>query len=200
MKKVLLSAIFSITGIVGIAAQSQYVLPIDGNVNLRTAASKTAAKAGTLTASDLLPCLEELDGWYKVNYDGKDAFVSMSVARTCDAIVPEEIFGKDLGSAKAWDKTRHQGLIKITRIDQDHAFIQMEWMRVNLPAESYSYIATVKDGKITATHSSGVWVDPDRPLNEILNDLYPLEKQIPVGFDEFNNTIFFNGAEFSEYE
>ncbi len=57
-------------------AQSLYVSSMKGNVNLRTAPSTTSAKAGTLKSTDLLPCIEELDDWYKVSYNGKEAYVS----------------------------------------------------------------------------------------------------------------------------
>jgi len=201
MKKLILTAVCVLAAVVGAAAQSQYVSSMKGNVNLRTAPSTSAAKAGTMTAADLLPCLEELDGWYKVDFNGKPVFVSQSVATTCDAVVPEEMFGKDLTSSRPWDKIRHQGSIRIDKIDSNHVFIHMDWMRVNLPAESWSYLATLKDGRIIATHSSGMWVDSeDRPLKDILEEVSPLDKPVPVGYGEFNNTIYFNGAEFSEFE
>lgn len=47
-------------------AQAQYVASTKGDVNLRASASTTAAKVGTLAKTDLIPCLEFLDGWYKV--------------------------------------------------------------------------------------------------------------------------------------
>jgi uncharacterized protein YgiM (DUF1202 family) len=181
------------------SAQSMYVTPMKGNVNVRTAPATSAAKAGTLTESDLMPLLDEADGWYKIDFNGKEAYVSQSVASICEAIVPSEIFGKDLASSEPWDKIRHQGTIRIDKIDKDHAFIYMEWMRVNLPAESYSYMAELKDGKVLATYGCGIYIDSDRPLNEILEEMSKLDKTIPVGYDEFNNTLYFNGAVFSEY-
>lgn len=183
------------------SAQAMYVFPIKGTVNVRTAPSTSASKAGSLTTSDLVPCIDELDGWYKIDFNGKEAYVSQSVATTCEAIIPEEMFGKDLVSSKPWDKIRHQGLIRIDRIDNsDRALITMEWMRINLPAEATTYLADIKDGRIVATHACGMYVDLERPLPEILEESVTLDKPIPVGFDEFNNTIYFYGAEFSEYE
>lgn len=78
--------------------------------------------------------------------------------------------------------------------------IHTDWMRVNLPAESQSYVAELKDGKITAKYSCAKYVDEGKPLKEILNEMEKLEKPIPMGFDEFNNTLYFNGGEFSEFE
>ena len=176
-----------------------YVSSTKGNVNIRTAPSTGAAKAGTLSANDLVPYLGEVDGWYKIDFNGKEAYVSQSVASTCEADIPAEMFGKDLDSSEPWDKTRHQGTIRIDKIDDTHAFIYMEWMRVNAPAESYSYVAELNDGKVIATYGCGIYVDKDMPLKEILGEMSQLEKKIPVGFDEFNNTLYFNGAVFSEY-
>lgn len=172
-----------------------------GNVNVRTAPSTTAQKVGSLSTSDLVPCLEELDGWYKVDLNGKVGFVSQSVATTCDAVIPAEMFGKDITSSQPWDKIRHQGTIRLDKIDDKHAAIHMDWMRVNLPAESCTYIAEIKDGKVIAIYGTGTWVDIERPLKEILEDMgEPLEKAIPIGFNEFGNTIYFNGAVFSEFD
>lgn len=181
-------------------AQSLYVSSMKGNVNLRTAPSTTAAKAGTLSKADLLPCLEEIDGWYKVDLDGKEAYVSQSVATTCDAVIPEEMFKKDLTSNGPLDKTRFQGSINIEPIDRTHALITVNWMRVNLPAEDTYYLAEIKDGRITATHGGATYVDSSSPLASIKEELGQLDKPIPVGFDEFNNTIYFDGAEYSEFE
>lgn len=94
-------------------AQSLYVSSMKGNVNLRTAPSTISAKAGTLKSTDLLPCIEELDDWYKVSYNGKEAYVSKSVTTTCDAIIPESMYNKDIQSNGALDKIRFQGSIYI---------------------------------------------------------------------------------------
>ena len=183
------------------SAQSTYVTSMKGNVNVRTAPSTTAQKAGSLSTSDLVPCIEELDGWYKIDFNGKDAYVAQSVATTCDAVIPDEMFGKDIESSEPWDKIHHQGTIRLDKIDQKHAAIHMEWMRVNLPAESSTYMSEIRDGKVVATHCVSTWIDTDRPVKEILEDMgEPLEKTIPVGFNEFDNTIYFNGAVFSEYD
>ncbi|MCM1483182.1 MAG: SH3 domain-containing protein [Muribaculaceae bacterium] len=200
MKKFVLSTLIVLSGMATAYAQSMYVMSMKGNVNLRTAPSTSAAKVGTLTPADLLPCTEELDGWYKVDYNGKEAYVSQSVAATCDAVIPEGMFGKDLESSKPWDKIRHQGSLTIKKIDNEHAVIYMDWMRINMPAESYTYIATIKDGKVIATHYGHAWVDTEMPMSEILADMLPLEENVPVGYNEFNNTLYFEGAEFSEYE
>lgn len=183
------------------AAQSLYVSSMKGSVNVRSAASTAAPKIGTLSKDDLIPCLEELDGWYKVDLNGKVGFVSQSVASTCDAVIPDEMFGKDIESSEPWDKIRHQGTIRLDKIDQNHVAIHMDWMRVNLPAESTTYIAEIRDGKVVATHCAATWVDTERPIKAILEDMgQPLEKPIPIGFNEFGNTIYFNGAVFSEYD
>ncbi len=182
-------------------AQSQYVFTTKSSVNLRKAASTASAKAGTLTKGEMLPLVEETDGWYKVDVNGAPAFVSQSVASVCDANVPAEMFGKTLGSSEPWDKIRFEGSITITPVGKDHAVINMEWMRVNLPAESWNYMATVKDGKVVATHNLGMsWIDPDQPYETLMEEAEPLAIPLPVGFDEFNNTLYFNGAVFSEFE
>lgn len=182
-------------------AQSQYVVSSGkGSVNLRTAPSTTAAKAGTLTKSDLFPLVEALDGWYKISYNGKDAYVSQSVSTTCDAAIPEEMYNKSLGSNGPLDKIRFQGDITIERVDKTHALITVNWMRVNLPAETQYFLADVKEGQITATHGGVSYVEASSPVASIKNELSELEKPIPVGFEEFNNTIIFNGAEYSEFE
>ncbi len=180
-------------------AQAQYVASTKGDVNLRASASTTAAKVGTLAKEDLIPCLEFLDGWYKVEYNGKPAYVSESVTRTWDTMIPAEIYNKNLTSNMAKDKIRFQGDITIEPVDKDHVLITENWMRENLPAETVCYLADVNEGVITATHS-GMWIDADIPVATIKEEFSALEKPLPVGFDEFNNTIFFNGSEFSEFE
>ena len=181
-------------------AQSLYVSSMKGNVNLRTAPSTTSAKAGTLKSTDLLPCIEELDDWYKVSYNGKEAYVSKSVTTTCDAIIPEGMYNKDIQSNGALDKIRFQGSIYIEPVGKTHALITVTWMRVNLPAETQYYLADVKDGKIVATYSGVSYVDSSTPVSDIKDQLSQLDTPIPVGFGEFNNTIYFDGAEYSEFE
>lgn len=181
-------------------AQSLYVSSMKGNVNLRTAPSTTAAKAGTLSKAELLPCLEELDGWYKVDINGKEAYVSQSVATTCDAVIPKEMFKKTLTSNEPLDKIRFQGSINIEPVGPAHALINVNWMRMNLPAEDTYYLAEIKDGRIVATHEGVTYVDSSEPLSEIKEKLSQLDSPIPVGFDEFNNTIFFKETEYSEFE
>lgn len=200
MKKILATVALIFPFSFGCAAQSLYVLSSNGNVNLRTAPSKSAAKAGTLTYGELAACVEELDGWYKISYNGKDAYVSNEVSTTCDAFIPQEMYKQDIKSSRALDKIRFQGSLRIDPIDKTHVMITTEWMRVNLPAETTCYLAEVKDGMITATHAAGTWVDCDSPISAIMEEMFPLDKTIPVGFDEFNNTIYFNGGEYSEFE
>ncbi len=182
------------------SAQSQYVSPMKGNVNLRTEPSTTAAKARTFSKAELLPLLEELDGWYKVDNNGTEAYVSQSVATTYDAVIPKEMFRKNLTSNKPLDKIRFQGSINIEPVDRAHTLINVNWMRVNLPAEDSYYLAEIKDGMIVATHGGATYVESSEPLSEIKEKLILLDSPIPVGFDEFNNTILFKGAEYSEFE
>ncbi|NPD82621.1 SH3 domain-containing protein [Prevotella sp. PINT] len=200
MKKASLTIVFLLVGLYAIQAQSLYVSSMKGNVNVRTAPSTAAAKIGTLAATVLVPCIEELDGWYKIEFNGKEGYVAQAVATTCEANIPLEMFGKYFTSSKPLDKIRHQGTISIDKIDNTHVMIHTDWMRVNLPAESQSYVAELKDGKITAKYSCAKYVDEGKPLKEILNEMEKLEKPIPMGFDEFNNTLYFNGGEFSEFE
>lgn len=201
MRKSIIIAICLGFSIWGASAQSMYVSSMKGNVNVRTAPSKTAPKAGSISTADLVPCIEEVDGWYKIDLNGKEAYVSQSVAATCEAVVPDEMFGKSLESSEPWDKIRHHGFFSLEKIDNNHAAIHMDWMRVNLPAESSTYIAEIKDGKVIATYGVGTHVDTKRPLKEILEEMgEPLAKPIPLGYDEFGNTLYFNGAKFSEYD
>ena len=148
-------------------AQSQYVSPMKGNVNLRTEPSTTAAKARTFSKAELLPLLEELDGWYKVDNNGTEAYVSQSVATTYDAVIPKEMFRKNLTSNKPLDKIRFQGSINIEPVDRAHALINVNWMRVNLPAEDSYYLAEIKDGMIVATHGGATYLESSEPLSEI---------------------------------
>lgn len=200
MKKLITLTAGLVLSVVGASAQSMYVKSQNGNVNVRTAPSASAQKVGSLTPADLALCVDNLDGWYKIDFNGKEAYVAQSVTATCDAVIPAEMFGKDIQSSKPWDKIRHQGTIRLDKIDDKHAAIHMDWMRVNLPAESTTYIADIKDGRIIVTHGTGMWIDTDKPLKKIMEEMgEPLSKPIPVGFDEFGNTLYFNGATFSEY-
>jgi len=98
------------------------------------------------------------------------------------------------------DKIRFQGSINIEPVGPAHALINVNWMRMNLPAEDTYYLAEIKDGRIVATHEGVTYVDSSEPLSEIKEKLSQLDSPIPVGFDEFNNTIFFKGTEYSEFE
>lgn len=202
MKKIMTFCLTTIFAMSSASAQSTYVSSMKGNVNVRTTPSTTAQKVGSLSTSDLVPCIEELDGWYKIDFYGKPAYVSQSVVSTCDAVIPEEMFGKDIESSEPLDKVRHHGFFGMEKIDDSHAAIHMEWMRVNLPAESSTYIAEIKDGKVIATYGVGIYVVTDgRSIKEIIEEMgEPLAKPIPVGFNEFDNTIYFNGAVFSEFD
>lgn len=185
-------------------AQAMYVASTKGNVNLRSAPSTTAAKVGQMTEADLLPYIDMVgdgeNGWYKVDNNGKEAYVSVSVSTTVDAEIPDEMFGKSIDSDKPWDKIRHQGSIQISKIDDNHAIISMDWMRVNLPAESYYYLASLKDGKVVATHQILGYADKDTPMAEIMENADDLDKPIPVGFEEFNCSLIFEGLTFSMYD
>lgn len=199
MKRITLATALFAAALCG-NAQSLYVTPMKGNVNLRTAPSTTAAKAGTMTRSDMLPLVEELEGWYKVDHNGQTVYVSQSVSTTCSAEIPEEMYGKNLTSNGPLDKIRFQGDITIEPIDKNHVRIMVGWMRINMPAEMLYFLAEVKDRKIVATHGGASCIEAGSPIDTMKEELYELEKPIPVGFDEFNNTIYFNGAEYSEYE
>lgn len=179
---------------------AQYVASVKGNVNLRASASTSAAKVGTLAKGDLRPCLEELDGWYKIEFEGKPAYVSQSVTRTWDETIPTEIYKKGLTSNEPKDKIRFQGDLTIEPIDKSHVLITENWMRTNLPAETIYYLGEVKDGKILATYGGVSYVETDTPIATIKEELGKLDNPLPLGFDEFNMTIFFNGVEYSEFE
>lgn len=199
MKRITLATALFAAALYG-NAQSLYVTPMKGNVNLRTAPSTAAAKAGTMTRSDMLPLVEELEGWYKVDHNGQTVYVSQSVSTTCSAEIPEEMYGKDFTSNGPLDEIRFQGFLTIKPVDKDHVLITVNWMRINLPAEMLYFLADVKDGKIVATHGGASYVEADSPVATMKEELGELEKPIPVGFGEFNNTIYFDGAEYSEYE
>lgn len=183
-----------------VSAQDQYVLSSNGNVNLRVSPTTSAAKAGTLSRFSPVPLVEELDGWYKVEAEGKTAYVSQSVTNVCDALVPKEIYGKNLTSTDALDKIRFQGDITIEAVDNSHALITVNWMRLNLPAETEYFLADVKEGRITATHSGISYVDCSSSPSSIREELFELDHPLPVGFDEFNTTVYFNGGSYSEFE
>lgn len=199
MKRITLATALFAAALCG-NAQSLYVTPMKGNVNLRTAPSTTAAKAGMMTRSDMLPLVEELEGWYKVDHNGQTVYVSQSVSTTCSAEIPEEMYGKDFTSNGPLDEIRFQGFLIIEPVDKGHVLITVNWMRLNTAAEMQYFLADVKDGKIIATHGGASCPDADSPIATIKEALDELEKPIPVGFDEFNNTIYFDGAEYSEYE
>lgn len=189
-----------ITMAVGSHAQEQYVYSPKGNVNIRTAASVSASKGGTLQKGEMLPLIEETDGWYKIDVNGKPMYVSQSVAETCQAVIPTCMFSKTIDSNEGADKIRFQGYIEISPIDEAHALIESTWMRVNLPAESCFYIADVKDGKVIATHQLFVWKDVSEGLESLMEDAEKLQKPKPVGFYEWNNTLIFDGNSYSEFE
>lgn len=200
MKTLLFTVITFVASALCCNAQDLYVSSMKGNVNLRTAPSTTSAKSGTLSKGELLPLVEELDGWYKVDCNGKTAYVSQSVATMCDAVIPEEMYNKNLTSNEPLDKIRFQGDIFIEPVDKTHVLITVNWMRVNLPAETQYYLADVKDGKIVATHSGVSYVEASSSLSDIESELSVLGKPVRMGFDEFSNTIFFDGAEYSEFQ
>ena len=208
MKRTVITALVTVVSALACYAQSQYVSSTKGNVNLRTSPSTTAPKAGTLAAADLATLIEEVeapngnwdDGWYKVDVNGTQAYVSRKVATTVEATIPKEMYNKMIDSNEGADKIRFQGYIEIVPVDKAHAIININWMRVNLPAEEYCYIADIKDGKIIATHRKYGSSDASEGLSAIMEAATKLDKPIPVGFSEFNNTLLFNGIEYSEFE
>lgn len=104
MKKASLTIVFLLVGLYAIQAQSLYVSSMKGNVNVRTAPSTAAAKIGTLAATVLVPCIEELDGWYKIEFNGKEGYVAQAVATTCEANIPLEMFGKSSHHQSHWTR------------------------------------------------------------------------------------------------
>lgn len=203
MRKIII-VFLGIFSFMTLSAQSQYVFTSKPSVNLRQMPSTSAAKVGTLEKGQMLPLVDSdwETEWNKVSLNGKDAYVSQSVCEICDAEIPKELFGKSLASVEAADKVRFQGNITINPIGNQHAVIEVTWMRVNLPAETYNYLADVNsDGTVVATHQlMTTWVDTDLPLEKIMEDADRLDITIPVGFGEFNNTLYFNGWVFSEFE
>lgn len=169
------------------------------SVNLRSKPSTTAPVAGKLEKTTLLPCTGALDGWYEVEVDGKKAYVSESVAFVCDDIVPEEMLGKSLDSTGPVDKIRFQGSIDFNKLNNKYVLITVTWMRTNLPADTWNYLAEYVDGHLTATHRMPVYVDTDQSIDQIIAEGDKLDTPLPVGYDEFNNTIYFMGT-FSEFE
>ncbi|MDE7378739.1 MAG: SH3 domain-containing protein [Paraprevotella sp.] len=200
MKKIITLTVALITMTLSGHAQDQYVYSTKGNVNIRTAPSASAAKGGTLKKGEMFPLIETNGSWYKIDINGKPMYVSQSVATICDAVIPTEMFNKSIDSNKGADKIRFQGDIEISPIDKTHALINISWMRVNLPAESYCYIADVKDGKIIATHQRFEWGDASEGLKSLMENADKLEQPKPVGFDEWNNTLIFDGILYSEFE
>lgn len=126
--------------------------------------------------------------------------MSRKVATTVDAVIPEGMYNKSLDSNYGADKIRHQGSIEIVPVDKTHALINITWMRVNLPAESYCYIADIKDGRIIATHQKYGYGDASEGLAALMEEAGELDKPMPVGFSEFNSTLIFDGIEYSEFE
>ncbi len=200
MKKIITLTVAFITMTLCGHAQEQYVYSTKGNVNIRTAASASAAKGGTLKKGEMFPLMEATNGWYKINVNGKPMYISQSVATICDAVIPTEMFNKSIDSNKGADKIRFQGSIEISPIDKTHALINITWMRVNLPAESYCYIANVKGGRIIATHRRFEWGDASEGLKSLMENADKLDTPKPVGFDEWNNTLIFDGILYSEFE
>lgn len=209
MKRTIITLLAMAVSALVCCAQSQYVTSTaKGNVNLRTAPALNAPKAGTLAVKELVPLVEEVeaangnwdDGWYKVNVGGKEVYVSRKVATTVDAVIPEGMYNKSLDSNYGADKIRHQGSIEIVPVDKTHALINITWMRVNLPAEDYCYIADIKEGRIIATHQKYGYGDASEGLAALMEDAGELDKLMPVGFSEFNSTLIFDGIEYSEFE
>lgn len=174
-----------------LSAQSQYVFTSKPSVNLRQMPSTSAAKVGTLEKGQMLPLVDSdwETEWNKVSLNGKDAYVSQSVCEICDAEIPKELFGKSLASVEAADKVRFQGNITINPIGNQHAVIEVTWMRVNLPAETYNYLADVNsDGTVVATHQlMTTWVDTDLPLEKSWR--MPIDSTSQYLWDSESSTI-----------
>lgn len=204
MKKLLIICM-AVAAAMACHAQSMYVTTQEKNeVNVRTSPSTSAEKVGTMSPADLLPYLDETGdyatGWYKVDFNGTEAYVSKFATCTVDAFIPDEMYGVYIGSDAPWDKTHTNGTIYLERAGDGNAIITMEWQRTNLPAMGYYWLATVKDGTVVATHQVISYVGGSTPMEEIMELAEPLEKPLPVGYDEFQNTLFFNGLSFSQYE
>lgn len=196
--------------VASIAASAQYyAFPQNNSVTLRATPSTAGKKLGTLY-SNSAPVLVvgEPDyeaKWIKVIYNGKEAYLAADYTGTImQEAFPEQFFGKDIESEDAWDKTRFSGTLCVTKLDNTHALITMEWMRMDpkttrsLPAENWSYIGKIEDGKVTATHQLPEgYVDPESKLADLMTEASLLEDAIPVLIDEFNGNIEFSGARFT---
>lgn len=200
MKKLILTIMTLAAATFCCGAQDMYVTSAKGNVNLRTAPSTSAPKCGSLTTAELLPVEEEVDGWFKVSLNGKTAYVSNTVAATYDAVIPKEVYNVTLTSNGARDRIRFQGSLEIAPVDRTHVLVTVNWMRLNLPAETVYYLADVREGRITATYSGTGYVEPTASLSSIKAEMSELSTPIPLGYSEFNNGVYFDGAEFSEFE
>ncbi len=204
MKRSFLTFFVGLISVMYASAQSQYAFTDKATVNLRQTPSTTGAKVGSLTKGLMIPLVEAdwESGWYKVMFNGKEAYVAQSVSNICDAEIPRDMLGKTLESTAPADKIRFQGDITIRPVGKTHAVIEVTWMRTNLPAETWNWLADVNaDGTIVATHQLMTpYVDTDQPIEKIMEDADKLDSTIPVGFGEFNNTLYFNGWVFSEFE
>lgn len=166
-------------------------------VNLRSKPSTTAPVVGSLEKTDLLPCTDKLDGWYEVEIDGKKAYVSSSVSFICGDIVPKEMLNKSLMSTGPIDKTRFEGSLDFTKLNDRYVVISVTWMRTNLPADTWTYLAEYRNGHLSATYSLPPFVDTDQKIDQIIAEGEKLSTPIPVGYDKLKNTIYFIGI-FSE--
>lgn len=190
------------------ASAQYYAYPQGKSMNVRATPSTAGKKLGTVySVGAPLLIVGEPDyeaKWLKVIYAGKEAYVAADYAAIqAQEPYPAYLFGKDLESEEAWDKTRFSGNLTVSKLDATHALIVMEWMRMDpksgrtLPAETWSYIGSISDGKINATHQLTGYVDPETPLTELMKDASELDAEIPVLLDEYRNAILFNGAIFS---
>lgn len=185
-------------------SQTYYAFTEKSSVNLRANPSTNSAKVGSIKKGEMI-AIEDTDdfNWYKTEYNNQTAYVYAQLVEVCDAVIPTSLYNTEISSVKAWDRIRVEGTIQITPISSSHAIITMGWMRVNLPYETWNYLAEIKGGRITATHQlSPFFLYEGQTLEDILKDdsASILSKQIPMGYREFKGTIFFNDATFSLYK
>lgn len=205
MNKIMAVFGFVLAGAACAYGQSQYAFTSKPSVNVRVSPSTTAAKIGSLAKGVMVPLVEAdwETGWNKVEFEGKTGYVAQSVSDVCDAVVPAEMLGKDITSAEPLNDVYLQGSICITPFDKEHAVIQLEWMRKNLPAVSWHYLADLNsDGSITATRLLDMgWEDNPSGGYEYLKEASEsLDTPIRVGYDEYNGTLYFDGTVYSLYD
>ncbi len=75
MKKILLSILISLLTFVAVNAQ-EYVVKVDSWLNVRNSGNENASVIGRLTNGDRVYVHQTENGWAKITYNGKDAYVN----------------------------------------------------------------------------------------------------------------------------